>query len=300
MAHTGANARALKISAWLTGVYFVVELGIGVYTGSIAVISDAFHTFSAVGGVVLAIIAARIALRPADRQRTFGSSRAEIVGALLNGGFLAAMALLVLGMGAMRLRNPIDLPTTPMLIAAAGGIVTELISLRLLYAGQKGDLNIKGAYWHILQTFVGSLLIIISAIVIRSTGFLPIDPLLGMAFGLVLLYASWGIMGEAIKILMESTPLEIDLVRVIERLQGLADVNDVHHVHAWTLTSNKHVFSAHLRAARETTAPKVLMAQENQRLPCFWPGNWRFLPLAPICLLSRPTMASTCCAKKNC
>lgn len=184
----------------------------------------------------------------------------EIVGALLNGGFLAAMALLVLFMGAMRLGNPIDLPTTPMLIAAAGGIVTELISLRLLYAGQKDDLNIKGAYWHILQTFVGSLLIIVSAIVIRTTGFLAIDPLLGMAFGLVLLYASWGIMSEAVKILMESTPAEIDLARVLERLKGLADVTDVHHVHAWTLTSNKHVFSAHLRAASETAAPKVLSA----------------------------------------
>lgn len=256
----GANARALAISAWLTGVYFVIELAIGVYTGSVAVISDAFHTFSAVGGVVLAIVAARIARRPADDKRTFGSLRAEIIGALLNGAFLFAMAILVLLMGYMRLQDPIDLPTTPMLIAAAGGIVTEVISLKLLYTGQKGDLNMKGAFWHIVQTFVGSVLIIITAVVIALTGFLAIDPLLGMAFGFVLLYASLGIMRDAVKILMEGAPEDIDLQGVIERLRALPNVSDVHHVHAWTLTSNKHVFSAHLRVASEDAAPDVLGA----------------------------------------
>lgn len=258
MPQTGANARALKISAWLTGVYFIIELAIGIYTGSVAVISDAFHTFSAVGGVVLAIVAARIARRPADEEHTFGSLRAEIVGALLNGAFLLAMAILVLVMGYMRLQNPIDLPTTPMLLAAAGGIITEVISLRLLYAGQQGDLNIKGAFWHIIQTFIGSILIVITALVIELTGFLAIDPILGMAFGVVLLFASWGIMRDATYILMEGAPANIDLRQVVDLLEALPEVADVHHVHAWTLTSNKHVFSAHLRTADEKVASRVL------------------------------------------
>ena len=258
MIQAGTNARALKISAWLTGIYFLIELAIGFYTGSVAVISDAFHTFSAVGGVVLAIVAARIARRPADKERTFGSLRAEIVGALLNGAFLLAMAILVLVMGYMRLQNPIDLPTAPMFLAAVGGLITEVISLRLLYAGQKGDLNVKGAFWHIIQTFVGSILIIVTALVIEFTGFLAIDPILGMVFGVVLLYASWGIMRDATNILMEGAPSDIDLRRVVDQLEALPDVNDVHHVHAWTLTSNKHVFSAHLRAVDTMVAPKVL------------------------------------------
>lgn len=258
MTQMGANERALKISAWLTGVYFVIELAIGIYTGSVAVISDAFHTFSAVGGVVLAIVAARIARRPADIQRTFGSLRAEIIGALLNGAFLLVMALLVMVMGYMRLQNPVDLPTTPMLLAAAGGIVTEVISLRLLLAGQKGDLNMKGAFWHIMQTFVGSILIIVTAVVIEFTGFLAIDPILGMAFGVVLLFASWSIMRDATRILMEGAPAGIDLEAAIGKLEALPDVTDVHHVHAWTLTSNKHVFSAHLRVGGEAVPFRVL------------------------------------------
>lgn len=110
-----------------------------------AVLSDALHTFSAVGGVLLALIAGRIAARPASRHRTFGSIRAEIIGAMLNGFFLILMAAVVIFMGVRRLLNPADLEPGLMLVAAAGGIVTELISLRVLFTGQKDNLNVRGA-----------------------------------------------------------------------------------------------------------------------------------------------------------
>ncbi len=132
----GGDARALKITAWLTGIYFVIELGIGIYTGSVAVLSDSFHTFSAVGGILLALVASRIAARPADKNRSFGMKRAEIIGALLNGFFLLGMAVLVIVMGAMRLQDPIELSIGPMFAAAAGGLVIEVYSLRLLYKSQ--------------------------------------------------------------------------------------------------------------------------------------------------------------------
>ena len=254
----GASDRALKISGWLTGIYFLIELGIGLYTGSVAVTSDAFHTFSAVGGVILAFVAARLARRPASLDRTFGNFRAEIIGALLNGVFLTVMALLVVVMGAMRLQHPIDLPATPLLAAAAGGIMTELIALRLLYAGQKGDLNLRGAYWHVMQTFIGSILIIITAAVIYFTGFLAIDPILGMAFGVVLFVASISIIRDALSVLMEGAPKGVDLNVVADALSRLPDVSGIHHMHAWTLTSNKNVFSAHLHTDKSDRAPALL------------------------------------------
>ena len=130
------------------------------------------------------------------------------------------MAGYVFWMGAMRLREPIALPTTVMLWAAAGGIVTELISFRLLYRRQKGNLNLKGAFWHILQTFVGSLIIVVSALVIRFTGFLAIDPLLGMAFGVVLFWASWSILHSALRILLQSTPEDLDLEGAVGSLRS--------------------------------------------------------------------------------
>ncbi|RFF32276.1 cation diffusion facilitator family transporter [Wenzhouxiangella sediminis] len=256
--HMPSSGRGMVISAWLTGVYFVIEMGIGLWTGSIAVISDAFHTFSAVGGVLVAIVAARLARRPADEDRSFGWYRAEVIGALVNGGFLLAMAVFVIAMAGMRLSDPIDLPPAPMLWAAAGGLVTELISLGLIWKQSRSDLNVKGALWHIIQTFVGSLLIIVTALVIHFTGFLMIDPLLGMAFGFVLLWASWGILRDAMHLLMEGTPPDVDLVEIVTRLEDLDGVGNAHHVHAWALTSGRYVFSAHLRAADDADAQAIL------------------------------------------
>ena len=241
------DRRALILSGLLTGVYFFIELGIGLWTGSVAVTSDAFHTFSAVGGVLIALAAQRLSERGASTEQTFGWSRAEILGALFNGLFLAGMAAYVLWMGAMRLRDPIHLPTTPMLIAAAGGIATELVSLWLLYERQKSNLNMKGAYWHVIQTFVGSFIIIVSALVIQFTGWMLIDPSLGMAFGLVLFWASWRILKSALHILLQGTPEDLDLAAVLGALRQVDGVRDVHHVHAWSLTSGRTVFSAHVR-----------------------------------------------------
>lgn len=240
------NTRALQISGLLTGVYFIIELGIGLWTGSVSVTSDAFHTFSAVGGVLVALVAGRFAERPASDRASYGLIRAEIVGALFNGLFLLGMAILVFWMGAMRLRNPVEVETGPMLWAAAGGLVTEVVALRLLYTRQKGNLNIRGAFWHVVQTFIGSLLIIAAALIIRFTGFLAIDPILGMAFGVVLVWASWGIIRGSLTILLQSVPADLDMAEVKSRLETVEQVEAVHHLHAWSLTTGRNVVSMHV------------------------------------------------------
>ncbi len=245
------NRRALIISAVLTGVYFVVELVAGLLIGSIAVLSDAFHTFSAVAGVGIAIAAGLYAARPPTPQRTFGLIRAEIFGAFANGFFLLGMALFVIVMGAMRLDDPKDLSTTPMLLIAAGGLATEVVALGLLFEGQKGNLNLRGAYWHVIQTFVGSLIIIVAALVIRFTGFLEIDPILGMGFGLFLLWASYGIIRESVTVFLEATPRGTDLLAIKRDIDQLPGVVRTHHMHAWTLTSGRTIFSAHVLQSDE-------------------------------------------------
>jgi len=245
--HAPTSKRGLKIAAWVTGFYFIFEMGVGLYTGSVMVIVDAAHTFSAVGGVVLALFAMKIARRPATYQQTFGGQRAEIIGALLNGMALLVMALVALTMGAIRLNAPIELPTTPMFVVAAVGMLTEIWLIALMFKDQKADINTRGAFWHVMQTFLGSFGIIAAALVIHFTGFLLIDPILGMAFGVMVLLASWGILRDSIHILMENPPSDIDLEAVIDYLTALPGVDHVHHPHAWTLTSGKPLFSAHLR-----------------------------------------------------
>lgn len=252
------NERVLKISAVLTGVYFIIEMGLGIVSGSISVISDAFHTFSAVGGVLLALIAGRIAARPADKYRTYGSIRAEMIGALINGLFLLLMAVFVIYMGIMRLMNPVELDYTLMIIAAIGGLITEVISLRLITSASKGNLNMRGAFWHVMQTFVGSLIIIVAAVVIHFTGFLAIDPILGTGFGLVLIWAGWGITRDALRVLMETVPADINVEAVEAALHAIPGVENVHHIHAWSLTSGKNLFSAHLLIADTAKTDDVL------------------------------------------
>ena len=258
---TGSQ-RALTISAVLTGVYFVIELGAGILIGSVAVLSDAFHTFSAVGGVVIAIVAARLATSPPTATRTFGLLRAEIFGAFINGFFLLAMALFVFWMGAQRLADPKDLEPGPMLLVASGGLVTEVIALWLLFEGQKTNLNIRGAYWHIIQTFVGSLIIIVAAVVIHFTGFLEIDPLLGMAFGVLLLWASFGIIKESLDVLLDRAPSDLDLLVVKAELEAQAGVESAHHIHAWSVASGRTILTSHLLTNSEP--PSDLLEQATR------------------------------------
>ncbi|NNE68456.1 MAG: cation transporter [Pyrinomonadaceae bacterium] len=253
-----ANGRVLKITGWLTGVYFVIELALGFYSGSVAVISDAFHTFSAVGGILIAAIANRISARAADKHATFGYKRAEIVGALLNGLFLLLMAVYVLYMGAMRLSGDFELPAGIMMIAAGGGLITEFIAFGLMYRRQKGNLNMQGAFWHVIQTFVGSILIIIAALVIYFTGWTKIDPILGMAFGIVLIYASYGIIRDTLNILMQTVPKVLDVNKIRNELNSINGVVMVRHPHAWVLTSNKNIFSAHLQIDQPEKSDKIL------------------------------------------
>lgn len=240
------DRRALVLSGLLTGAYFLIELGLGPWSGSVAVVSDAFHTFSAVGGILIALVAQRLSERPATPAHTFGWSRAEIIGALFNGLFLAIMAAYVPLDG----RNALDGARAAVDDGDAlcrrrrhryrGGRVL------LLYERQKGNLNIKGAFWHILQTFVGSL-IIISAPVVRLTGFLAIDPLLRMVFGLVLFWVS-----------LEHHPFGVahppaEHARRARHRRGGQNagghwgVEDVHHLHAWNLASGRNLLSGHLR-----------------------------------------------------
>ncbi len=253
-----ADAKALRIVGWLTGIYFLIELALGFYSGSVAVISDAFHTFSAVGGVLIALVANRIAMLPAGSRHTFGLKRAEIAGALLNGMFLLLMAIYILWMGFNRLQNTIELPTGIMYISAIGGLFTEIISMVVMWKSLKGNLNMKGAFWHVMQTFVGSIIIIVAAVVIQFTGWTPIDPILGMLFGLVLFWASWGIIKQSFDILLEAAPEGIDVEEVKGELQKIDNVKSISHIHAWSLTSGKNLFMAHIKIAEKADHETVL------------------------------------------
>jgi cobalt-zinc-cadmium efflux system protein len=142
---------------------------------------------------------------------------------------------------------------------------------------------LRGAFWHVMQTFIGSILVLITAAVIYFTGFLAIDPILGMAFGLVLLAASWGIIRDALSILMEGAPKSIDLAEVAAALGELPDSRNIHHMHAWTLTSGKNVFSAHIGTDKPDNAG-TLLAQAHPLLRERFGFYFSTLQIETVCL----------------
>jgi len=137
--------------------------------------------------------------------------------------------------------------------------------LQLLFGSDKDNLNMKGAIWHVVQTFVGSIIIIVAAVVIYFTGFYQIDPILGMLFGLVLFWASWGIIKEATAILLQTVPADLELTEVIAAVEKFEEVQDVHHTHAWALTTGKNIVSMHVLVA-DTSAHTGLLEKIHHRL----------------------------------
>jgi len=257
------NARILKITWWLTWIYFFIELWLWFYSWSVAVLSDAFHTFSAVWGILIAFIANKISSREANIDSTYWFKRAEIVWALLNGVFLFLMAIYVLYMWYNRLWMEFELPTWIMLLAALGWLITEVISFKLIYKQQKNDINMKWAFWHIMQTFVWSILIIIAAIVIKITWYTPIDAILWMLFWLVLLYASYKIIKESFDIFMQKVPKNINMKNIESDLLKIKWIIWVRHMHAWVLTSNKNIFSSHIKVENYNVWEKILYNAED-------------------------------------
>lgn len=282
------DRRALIISGWLTGAYFVPQLIVGLWSGSVAVISDALHTFSTVGGVLIALASQRLSARPATAKYTFGWGRAEIIGALFNGLILLIMAISVIWMGAMRIGDPIELPTGVMIVVTLGGMATESIAFWLLYKRQKTNLNVKGAFAHILQTLIGSFLIIISALVIRFTGLVIIDALMGMVLGLVILWVSWSILRSSLRVLVQGTPHDLDVKKVTATLATTPGVHDVHHVHAWAITSGQPVFSAHLHVPDPPKDGSRVLREASQLLRDQFSVYFSTLQIEDKCQVQEP------------
>lgn len=221
------------------------------WSGPVAVISDVFHTFFAGGDVLIALVGQKLSQRQTTTLETFGWARAEIIGALFNGGFLFVMAGYVMWTGAMWLMAPQETSISIMLWAAAGGIVTEVVSFALMYQRQKNNLNMKGPPGiSCRSSWEGSSSSLCwsssSPDFWRSIRY--IDPLLGMTFGVILFWAVWLITRSVLQILLQATPEDLDADGALFVIRDIEGVVDVHHIHAWALTLGKNVFSAHIQA----------------------------------------------------
>lgn len=253
------HLRPLGIAFGLVVGFMVVEVVAGLLAGSLALISDAGHMATDAVGLGMAVTAIIAADRArVERGRTYGLYRLETIAALANAVLLFGVAGYVLFEAARRLQEPTDVATIPMLVVAVGGLVVNLIGWRLLRSGAQESLNVEGAYLEVLADLAGSVGVIIAALIMLFTGWPYADPLFAALIGFFILPRAWRLGHQAIRVLVQAAPVDMDLASVREELAAITGVIGVHDLHVWTLTSDMDVATAHLVRAAEADTHSIL------------------------------------------
>jgi len=256
----GGHRGRLAIVLGISSAILVAEVIVGVAANSLALLADAGHVFADVAGTALALTAIWLAARPATRARSFGFYRFEILAAVVNALLLFAIAGYVLFEAWRRLFQSPAVETGPMLVVAATALIANGVAAWLLRAAQAESLNLRGAYLEVLNDAFGSAAVLIAALVIRFTGFVQADAIASGLIGLLILPRTWGLLREAVDVLLEATPKDVDLAQVREHILEAPGVRDVHDLHAWTITSGLNVVSAHVTIDEGATPAEVLDA----------------------------------------
>lgn len=255
------NERRLFWAGLLTAVTMIAEAVGGIISGSLALLADAGHMLTDTAALVLAWLAVRIAMRPADWKRTYGFDRFEVLAAFTNGIALFFITAVIAYEAISRLFEPVAVMGTTMLVVATGGLIVNIFTLLILRRGGNPNLNVRAALLHVLSDLLGSVAAIIAAVVILLTGWTPIDPLLSILISLLILRSGWLITRDAAHILLEAAPQDLDVREVQKDLESaVPDVESIHHVHAWSLTENRKLMTLHARVSQAAPPEKVASA----------------------------------------
>jgi len=239
--------KALLWALGLNGGFLFIEAGVGWWTNSLALLSDAMHMLSDVAALILAVAAARLARRKAEEHQTFGLVRAEVIGAFLNGIFLLAACLWIIIDGVRRLDAPPAIPGLPILIVGSIGLLINLGSAWGLWRSDQSNLNIRGALVHMLADALGSVGAMIAAFGVMA-GFWIADPLVSLFIAALVLYGAWRVLRDSGRVLLQLPPRATDVPKMRLALEGLDKVCCVHDLHVWTLDGNRPIVTAHLVA----------------------------------------------------
>ena len=243
------HERPLWWAFGLTTVFLVAEVVGGLMTNSLALLSDAAHMATDVIALTISLIAVRLSRRPPDAKRTYGYARLEAIGALINGGMLFLVAGYILWEAVGRFRAPPPVASTGMLVIAALGLAVNLISMRLLKAGSGESLNVKGAYLEVWADMLGSLGVIVGAVIIMATNWTLADPIIAVLIGLWVLPRTWTLVREAGQVLMQGAPHGLNVDTVRDLMLAHPGVQTVHDLHIWALGSKEPILTAHVVVA---------------------------------------------------
>ena len=256
----GANKGRLTVVLALTTVYLVAEIVGGIVTGSLALLADAGHMLTDVAGLALALMAIRFAERPATPLRTYGYYRVEILAALANAVILIGISFYILFEAYERFKDPPAIAGLDVLMVAGLGLVVNIVGMLLLRRGSAESLNMKGAYFEVLSDALTSVGVIAAALIMYYTSWYYADPLVSAAIGLFILPRTWRLLREAVGVLLEGTPADVNPAAVRESLSAVDGVSSVHDLHLWSLTSGRNAMSVHVVVAGGAPHERVLAA----------------------------------------
>jgi cobalt-zinc-cadmium efflux system protein len=254
---TAAHRGRLRIVLGIALTILLIEVIGSILTGSVALLADAGHMLTDVSALTLSLVAVALANRAPTSRRTYGLQRAEILATLLNSVFLIGVGIFILVESIRRLASPPAVAAGSMLVFALIALVGNAIAVWLLTAGQRNSLNIRGAYLEVLSDMMGAGVVVVASIIIRLTGFRQTDAIAGLIIGLMILPRTWTLLRDALNVLVEATPKNIDLDMVRQHLLEVDGVEDVHDLHAWTITSGVPVLSAHVIVSDATFTQNI-------------------------------------------
>ncbi|MGW0968188.1 cation diffusion facilitator family transporter [Streptomyces sp. NPDC002516] len=243
---TAAYRGRLRVALAITLTVMVVEIFGGLIADSLALVADAAHMATDALGLGMALLAIHFAARPPSEKRTFGYARAEILAALANCLLLLVVGGYVLVEAIQRFVTPADTHGGLTIAFGLFGLVANTVSLTLLMRGQKDSLNVRGAFLEVAADALGSVAVILAAVVIMTTGWQAADPIASIAIALMIVPRTWKLLQETLDVLLEAAPKGVDMAEVRAHILALDGVEDVHDLHAWTITSGMPVLSAHV------------------------------------------------------
>lgn len=246
--HTGTSGSraALAGTLALTAAFMVIEVAASLLTGSLALLADAGHMLTDAAALALALFASWIASRPPTPAKTYGYYRAEILAALVNALVLFVVAGAILWEASRRVRMPPPVAAAPMLVVAAAGLGVNGACAWWLRRGAAASLNVRAAYLEVLGDALSSIAVLFAAAVVILTGWTVADPLASAAIALFIVPRTWGLMWQAVNVLLEGVPAHLELGEIEEAMTRVAGVRRVHDLHVWTLTSGREAMSAHV------------------------------------------------------
>lgn len=256
--HKNESWRRLGLVLLLTMLYMFAEVIGAWWTGSLALLADAGHMFTDVAALVLALIAVWFGSRPATSRKTFGYYRLEIIAALVNGVALVVISLFIFYGAYERWQSPPVVKSGPMIVVAIGGLVVNLACAWILHARQEVDLNMRGAWMHVMGDALGSVGAIVAGVCMALFGWYAADALFSVLISLLIIWGSVRLIRESTNVLLEGTPAHINLAAVENAILDTTGVSNVHDLHVWTITSGRDALSAHVIHTPSISQPDLL------------------------------------------